>query len=314
MSTTVPPANSVTTTPVPGARLSAQVSKPDAQVERGKNLYPNGIDWPVSLWLISLHVGALFAPFTFTMPGLILALVLHWVTGGLGICLGYHRLFTHTSFKTYRPVRWMLALIGGLAGEGGVDDWVSIHRAHHAMSDQVGDPHSPRDGKWWSHMLWIGRARPDRDEFNKRWAPDMSRDPVLSFICRRFLSSHIVFGLLILGGATWCGGLQFGASVTVWAIFVRLCAVLHVTWMVNSVTHMWGYRNYETTDDSRNNWLVALLGYGEGWHNNHHAYPRMANHGHRWWEFDVTYRTIRACALVGLVWDVVDYRNQSEKA
>jgi|GEM_PF-6687573 len=113
------------------------------------------------------------------------------------------------------------------------------------MSDQVGDPHSPRDGKWWSHMLWIGRARPDRDEFNKRWAPDMSRDPVLSFICRRFLSSHIVFGLLILGGATWCGGLQFGASVTVWAIFVRLCAVLHVTWMVNSVTHMWGYRNYE---------------------------------------------------------------------
>jgi stearoyl-CoA desaturase (delta-9 desaturase) len=288
--------------------------KTDKQVERGKNLYPNGIDWPVSLWLVSLHVGALFAPFTFTWTGLILAVALHWITGGLGICFGYHRLFTHTSFKTYRPVRWMLAFVGGLAGEGGVDDWVAIHRAHHAMSDQVGDPHSPRDGGWWSHMLWIARARPDREAFNKKWAPDLSRDPVLSFICRRFLSSHIVFGLLVLGAATLYGGWQFGASVTVWAIFLRLCAVLHVTWLVNSASHMWGYQNYETNDDSRNNWLVALLGYGEGWHNNHHAFPRMANHGHRWWEFDVTYRTIRACALVGLVWDIVDYRNHAEKA
>jgi len=283
-------------------------------VERGKDLFPEGVDWPSVIWLVALHVGALFAPFTFTWAGLVLAIGLHWITGGLGICLGFHRLFTHTSFKTVAPVRWMLAWLGGLAGEGGVCDWVATHRCHHALSDEVGDPHSPRDGGWWSHVFWIGRARSDRPTFNKKWAPDLVRDPMLNWLNRHFLASQITFGLGVLGVATLWGGLLFGASVTVWAVFLRLVLVMHSTWLVNSASHMWGYRNYETTDDSRNNWVVALCTYGEGWHNNHHAYPRMANHGHRWWEFDVTYNTVRAMSLVGLAWDIVDYRNQSEKS
>lgn len=282
--------------------------------ERGINLFPEGVDWPAASWLIALHVGALFAPFTFTWTGLVLAIGLHWITGGLGICLGYHRLFTHSSFKTIAPVRWALAWLGGLGGEGGVIDWVATHRCHHALSDQVGDPHSPRDGKWWSHVLWIGRARSERPTFNQKWAPDLDRDPVLRWLNARFLSSQIAFGLAVLGLGTLWGGWQFGLSVTVWGVFLRLVLVMHSTWLVNSASHMWGYKNYETTDDSRNNWLVALFTYGEGWHNNHHAYPRMANHGHRWWEFDATYNTVRLMSLTGLAWDVVDYRNQSEKS
>ena len=105
-----------------------------------------------------------------------------------------------------------------------------------------------------------------------------------------------------------------GWSLVIWGMFVRLVTVLHATWFVNSASHMWGYRNYETTDDSRNNWWVAILSYGEGWHNNHHAYPRMAMHGHRWWEFDMTYKAIQAMQLCGLAWDVVDYKSRSEMA
>lgn len=240
--------------------------------------------------------------------------VLHWVTGGLGICLGYHRLFTHSSFRTIAPVRWMLAAIGGLAGEGPVIDWVATHRAHHALSDQEGDPHSPRDGAWWSHVFWISRGRTDHKEFCDRWAPDLAKEPAMQFISRHFLTNQVLFGVAVLGIGTWLGGWMFGISLTTWGVFLRLAFVWHSTWLVNSASHMYGYRNYETTDDSRNNWFVALLTYGEGWHNNHHAYPRMANHGHRWWEIDVTYTTIRLMSLLGLASDVVDYRNHGEKS
>jgi fatty-acid desaturase len=313
MSTTTSSSSLDVSSTVPVQRPSSRL-KPEGDGERGVNLYPEGIDWPSMIWLGILHAGALAAPFTFTWTGLVLAVTLHWVTGGLGICLGFHRLFTHSSFKTVAPVRWALAWLGGLAGEGSVNDWVSTHRAHHALSDQVGDPHSPRDGKWWSHIFWIARARNDRPEFNKKWSPDLVRDPALAWISQYFLASQIAFGLLVLGAATLYGGWAFGGSVTVWAIFLRLVLVMHSTWLVNSLSHIWGYRNYETTDDSRNNWLVALFTYGEGWHNNHHAYPRMANHGHRWWEIDLTYTAVRVLAFFGLAWDVVDYRNHAEKA
>ena len=128
-----------------------------------------------------------------------------------------------------------------------------------------------------------------------------------------FLPLHILMGTLLFTVGYFASGMEMAVSLLVWGMFVRLIGVLHSTWMVNSASHMWGYRNYETTDDSRNNWLVAIVAYGEGWHNNHHAYPRMAKHGHKWWEFDITWQAIRLLRATGLVWDVVDYRNAAEK-
>jgi stearoyl-CoA desaturase (delta-9 desaturase) len=271
-----------------------------------------GINWPIAGWLLLLHVGALAAPFTFTWQGLVLMFVLHWITGGLGVCLGYHRLLTHGSFRTFRPVRWLLGVLGVLSGEGSAVDWVANHRKHHALSDKEGDPHSPRDGAWWSHVFWIVPQMADADYHAhvRRWSPDVARDRGLLWIGRFQLPLHFVLGIGLLAVGWAFGGWSLGVSLMVWGLFVRLVFVLHSTWLVNSASHMWGYRNYESGDDSRNNWLVALFTYGEGWHNNHHAYPRMAQHGHRWWEIDLTFRVIRLLQRVGLVWDVVDYKHK----
>ncbi len=266
-----------------------------------------GLDWPIVFWIAVIHAGLLAAPFTFTWQGLVLVFVLGWLSGGIGICLGYHRLFTHRSFSTYRPVAWLIAWLGGLAGQGSVVHWVANHRKHHAHSDQHGDPHSPYDGPWWSHMFWfMPRLSGKRyRDYNRRWAPDLMKDPVMRFLDRTFLLWHLLFGALLFAVGFQMGGQRMGWSFLVWGMSVRLVYVLHATWLVNSATHMWGYRNYETTDNSRNLWWVAAVSYGEGWHNNHHAYPRMASHGHRWWEFDMTYLTIRLMQKLGLAWDVV---------
>jgi stearoyl-CoA desaturase (delta-9 desaturase) len=270
--------------------------------------------WAIG-WLTLAHVVVLAAPFTFTWTGLIVALVLHWMTGSLGICLGYHRLLTHTGMKTYGWVRYVITTIGLLAGEGTPLDWVADHRKHHACSDQEGDPHSPRDGGWWSHIFWLAyhTHNGDRKAYLERWVPDLYKEPGMRRMDWLFLPAHIATGCLLYAAGYWFGGVQLGTSLVVWGMFVRLVAVLHATWMVNSASHMWGYKNYQTTDDSRNNWLVAIVAYGEGWHNNHHAYPRMAKHGHKWWEFDVTWQAIRLLRALGLVWDVVDYRTVTEK-
>ncbi len=277
---------------------------------------PQVVAWAIIFWLLLIHLGALAAPFTFTWQGLAVAVVLHWFTGGIGICLGYHRLLTHGSFETYRPVRWLLAAIGGLAGEGSAIEWVANHRKHHAHSDQPGDPHSPREGAWWSHLLWLVWTLPPREleAHMKKWAPDLQKDPMIRFISSMFLPMQIVMGALVMLAGYAVGGMAMAASFVVWGVFLRLVFVLHSTWFVNSASHIWGYRNYETTDDSRNLWWVAIIAYGEGWHNNHHAYPRMAPHGHKWWEFDMTYAAIRVMRACGLAWDVVNYKHRNEVA
>jgi stearoyl-CoA desaturase (delta-9 desaturase) len=262
------------------------------------------------MWIGLLHLGALAAPLTFTWSGVVALIGLHWLTGGIGICLGYHRLLTHRSFATYRPVRWLIALIGGLAGEGSAVHWVANHRKHHALSDQVGDPHSPLDGPWWSHMFWFvpALAAADYEAYNRRWAPDVARDPMMRFLDRTFIIWHLLLGAALLGLGYYLGGRRLALSLLVWGMFVRLVLVLHATWLINSATHMWGYRNYETKDHSRNLWWVSLVTYGEGWHNNHHAFPRMARNHHRWWEFDLTYQTIRLLEGFGLAWNVVHHQ------
>ncbi len=275
----------------------------------------SGIDWIILFWLVAVHVGALAAPWTFTWQGLAAVFLLHWLTGGIGICLGYHRYFTHRSFATKAPIRWFLAFMGSLAGEGSVIHWVANHRKHHALSDEPGDPHSPLDGPWWSHMLWFMPKFSGADyvKFNKHWAPDLEADPVLRFLDRGFVFWHVLTGIVLFGlGYAWQGP-ELAWSLLVWGLFLRMVLVLHSTWFVNSASHMWGYRNYETTDESRNLWWVALITYGEGWHNNHHAFPRNARHGHRWWEFDVTFLTVRMLEKVGLAWDVVDGQQHKEQ-
>ena len=272
------------------------------------------LNWASIIWLAILHGGCLLAPFFFSWQAVVLVFALHWLTGGIGICMGFHRHLTHTSFSTYKPVRYILAFLGGLAGEGSVLDWVANHRKHHAHSDQEGDPHSPHDGAWWSHVIWTGYALPTYSHavHVRRWAPDLLKDPVLRWIARLFLPSHFMLAAILAGLGFLVGGWYMAASFVVYGSFVRLVFVLHSTWFVNSASHMWGYKNYETNDDSRNNWWVAILSYGEGWHNNHHAYPRMAPHGHKWWEIDMTFMAIRALQFVGLAWDVVDYKKKSE--
>ncbi len=283
-------------------------SKPMAQRFR------HGGAWPTIIWLAVIHLGALAAPFFFSWSGLVAAVVLYYLTGCIGITLGFHRYLTHAGFRTYKPVKWALAFIGGLAGEGSALDWVATHRKHHAHSDHEDDPHSPLDGAWWAHMIWLfpHQTGPEKDELHMRWAPDLRKDKFIWFMHRTFIVWHLVLGLALGIGGYLAGGWYLATSLVVWGMFLRLTVLLHVTWFVNSATHMWGYRNYETTDKSTNLWWVGLLAFGEGWHNNHHAYPRMAVHGHKWWEFDLTWNVIRVMRMCGLVWDVVDYKQKTK--
>ena len=293
--------------PVKSEAEEPLVGKARIEAHRGKR-WTQGVDWPVAFWIGLLHVGALGAPFFFTWKGVAVLFFLWWLSGSVGICLGFHRLLTHAGFCTYRPVKWMLAFIGGLAGEGSAIQWVANHRKHHALSDKDGDPHSPLDGGFWSHMVWfMPRFTPEQIKANQQhWAPDLFRDPVLRFLDKAFIFSHLALGGLLLTIGTLGWDWHTGWSFVFYGMFLRLVLVLHSTWFVNSATHMWGYRNYETSDQSRNLWWVAILAYGEGWHNNHHAYPRMAMHGHKWWEFDATYQLVRLLRVTGLAWKVVD--------
>jgi stearoyl-CoA desaturase (delta-9 desaturase) len=274
----------------------------------------NGVDWVVVVWLGVIHACLVAAPFFFEWSALGVTIFLHWLTGGIGVCLGYHRFLTHQSFKCPRWVQLSLACLGGLSGEGSALHWVANHRKHHAHSDHIGDPHSPHDSAWWAHLLWVmaNRSPEENEKLQNRWVPDLKDDPGLNALHRHFLTTHVVLGALLAGIGYAIGGASLAASWVVWGMFVRLALVLHSTWFVNSASHMWGYRNYETTDDSRNNWWVAIIAYGEGWHNNHHAFPRMARHGHKWWEIDMTFMAVRALEACGLAWDIVDHQHKKK--
>jgi stearoyl-CoA desaturase (delta-9 desaturase) len=246
----------------------------------------------------AVHLGALlaFVPAFFSWEALLVAVILHWLTGSIGICLTYHRLLTHRSFVC-RP-RWLeylLTIVGTCAVEGGAIGWVADHRRHHAHSDEEDDIHSPNRGFGWAHMFWW--ITPEVTALHgggyyEKWAPDLLKDRVHVWLDKYFIVFPIALGVVLyaIGGMPWL----------VWGGFVRTVAVLHSTWLINSASHIWGYRSHPTRDQSRNLWWVALLTYGEGWHNNHHAYPTSARHGLRWWEVDMTYWAIRLMQLLGL--------------
>lgn len=265
------------------------------------------IYWTPLLGIIGIHLGALlafaplftsWAPLQFSWRAVACAVVLQWMSGCLGVTLGMHRLLTHRSFKTFKPIEYFLALLGSINLQGGPIQWVATHRLHHQHSDGDEDPHSPKHGFFWSHCLWCFTYDPKFDLYEKysRYALDMARDPVHVFIEKTtVLWQFVLAGLLYLIG---------GWPFVIWGIFVRLVYVYHITWFVNSAAHTWGYRNFETTDESRNLWWVGLTAFGEGWHNNHHAYPRSARHGLKPWEFDCTWLTIKLMSRLGLAWDI----------
>jgi stearoyl-CoA desaturase (delta-9 desaturase) len=257
------------------------------------------LNWVAIIWWSGIHAGAVLAPFTFSWSGLVVCLSLY-LLGGVGVTMGYHRLLTHRSFETPRVMEYFLTILGSLANQGGPLRWVATHRAHHRHSDDQGDPHSPRDGGWWAHMLWWMPYIPALDDavHYRHYVLDLCKDPIHRFLDRWSILFPLSLAALLLAlGEAW-GGL--GLSWLVWGIFVRTMLLYHATYLVNSATHMWGYRSHDTRDCSTNLWWVALLTLGEGWHNNHHAFPRSARHGLRWWEVDVTYLLIRLLSLLGL--------------
>jgi fatty-acid desaturase len=257
--------------------------------ERGRN--PN---WINILILTIFHLGALAALFVFTWKALALAVFLWWLTGSLGVGVGYHRLLTHRGFKTPKPVEYFMTLCGALAMQGGPIDWVATHRIHHAHTDVSGDPHSPRDGGWWSHFIWVisGTAQDHDQAVLMRYTPDLMKDSFHAWLNRLYWLPNVVLGLLLLVFGGW--------SYLLWAVFFRATYGLHATWLVNSATHIWGTRRFDTHDDSRNSLWVALLTFGEGWHNNHHAHPSAARHGLAWYEIDTNWWIIRTLQMLGL--------------
>lgn len=255
-------------------------------------------NWPTTFILLGLHLGAVAAFFFITWKALLVALVLHWIAVGWGISLGYHRLHTHQSYQCPLWFEYFLAVCGTMTLEGGPMFWVGTHRVHHAKSDKPGDPHSTRDGAFWAHMGWIvfGETNHNNSAFYSKHAPDLAKHRFYWILNTYHWIPVVATGLALLA----IGGLPF----FLWGFCFRIVYGLHVTWAVNSAAHLFGSRRFETTDDSRNSLWLALLTFGEGWHNNHHAHQTSARHGLAWWEFDMTWITLKVLKSVGLVWGV----------
>jgi sn-1 stearoyl-lipid 9-desaturase len=253
-----------------------------------------GINWTTTIFMVIFHVLAVAALFTFSWSALAVTVFLWWVSGSLGIGMGFHRLLTHRGYKVPRAVEYFLTVCGTLTLEGGQIDWVATHRIHHAFTEKPGDPHTPRDGKWWAHMGWIltGTAQQHGDAILRKYAPDLMKDKF-----HVWLNKYYWLPLTILGIGLFAVG---GWTMLLWGIFLRVVFGLHATWLVNSATHLWGSRRFEVDDDSTNLWWVALITFGEGWHNNHHAHPVAARHGIKWYEIDINWWGISALRMLGL--------------
>jgi stearoyl-CoA desaturase (delta-9 desaturase) len=274
----------------------------------------NRIAWRYAIPIVSLHLLALtcLQPALFSWTGVVLLIVGIYFYGGLGINIGYHRLLTHRSFVCPRWLERSFTVIALCCMEDSPGSWVATHRMHHNDSDESPDPHSPLVSFLWSHVGWLLIENRDVRSFSAydRYARDVLRDPFYMRLQRTMLGPLIYLGhaaLYFLAGlaAGWslwglAAGVQFGLSLLAWGVILRTVCVWHITWSVNSLTHMHGYRTYNTRENSRNNWFVALITTGEGWHNNHHADPASASNTHRWWELDGMWGVIRLLEMCGL--------------
>ncbi len=262
------------------------------------------LSWISVAFFGAFHGLALLAPWFFSWSALGVAVLLHWLFGGIGICLGYHRLLSHRSFRVPKPLEYLIAIMGALAIQGGPIFWVAGHRQHHAYTEDLEkDPYSARRGFWWSHLLWILYPSPEAfdPEYYSKYAQDLLRQPFYRWLNRNFLVLQVPLAVCLYALGGW--------SFVIYGIFLRAVLIWHSTWFVNSATHRWGYRTFDANDGSRNLWWVSLLTYGEGWHNNHHAFPHSAQSGWRWWEIDTTWLTIQLLQRLGLATKVNSLRS-----
>ncbi|MDJ0727710.1 MAG: fatty acid desaturase [Prochloraceae cyanobacterium] len=258
------------------------------------------LSWRSVAIFAAVHAIALSGFWCFSWQALGVAIALHWLLGSIGICLGYHRLLTHRSLQVPQWLEYIIATIGALALQGGPIFWVSNHRLHHAHTeDEDLDPYSAKRGFWWSHMLWLFYPRSLFFEYEsyKKYAPDLERDPYYRWLDKNFIWLQVGLGLILYALGGW--------SFVIYGIFVRSVLLWHSTWLINSATHALGYQNFDSSDRSGNVWWVAILTYGEGWHNNHHARPRVAKAGQRWWEIDPTWWVIKILQMLGLAKKIV---------
>jgi len=251
------------------------------------------INWKNLSIVITFHLLTIPAFFLFSWQNFAVMLIGNWIVGSLGIGLGYHRLLTHRSFKAPKWLEYTLTIFGAMAIQDDAPKWVATHRIHHQFVETEKDPHSTRPGFWWAHMEWILRGTAqDHDEATlKRYVPDLLKDKFHVLLAKYYYIPLVLSGFLLFAIGGW--------SMVLWGVFVRIVFGWHSTWFVNSATHFFGKRRFATEDDSTNNAWVAILTFGEGWHNNHHAQPTSARHGLKWYEFDMNWLTIRLFEKLG---------------
>jgi fatty-acid desaturase len=269
-----------------------------AMPQLGRKAQGGTISWVTVIFMALFHIGAIAALFMFSWKALACFAVCWFLAYNVGIGMCYHRLLTHRGYRVPKWLEYVMTVCATLALEGGPIFWVSLHRVHHQLSDHEGDPHTPHDGGWWAHAGWImaGESLHAQTAPLARYVPDLNRDRFYVWLSKYHWLSIVTAGLICYAVA--------GLPGLMWGIFLRTTIGLHSTWLVNSATHMWGSRRFQTRDDSRNSWWVALLTGGEGWHNNHHAHPVSARHGLAWYEMDVNYYLIWALKKIGLAREV----------
>jgi stearoyl-CoA desaturase (delta-9 desaturase) len=312
---------SVALTEVAAHGLTGSHARPAAQhIRRPETTFHGRIIWPYVSAVVGFHLllPLAFVPWLFSWTGLLLIPLGNYLFCSLGIGAGYHRLLTHRSFRCPKWLEHCFAVLGMCCLQDSPARWVMIHRLHHQHSDKQPDPHSPLVHWFWGHVGWlfVEDRRLNTSATYEKYARDILEDRfyfrmerghiwVLVYVAHAllFYLVGLAVGLILTG--TLLGGVQFGLSLLLWGVVFRTIFTWHMTWGVNSMAHLWGYRNYPTNENSRNNWLFALATNGDGWHNNHHACPRSAAHGHKWWELDITYLTIRFLETLGLVSHVV---------
>lgn len=278
------------------------------QVEYRQN-NENKIQWFTIGAVISYHALAIWALFTFSWTNLAVTAFLWWFVQSFGLGIGYHRLLTHRGFKTSKAFEYFLTFLASISMQSGAITWVTSHRIHHAFTDTDTDPHSPiKNGFWWSHIGWIfkGAAQNNDEATHKRYSPDLMKDKVHILINKYYIAPTVVLAIALY----FIGGY----SMVLWGIFLRTTWAWHCTWLVNSATHLWGSRRFETKEDSRNNGWVALLTWGEGWHNNHHAYPTSARHGLTWYEFDINWLQLKVLEKIGIIWEMKEFDLKAHEA
>lgn len=252
-----------------------------------------GINWKNVTIIASFHLLAIPALFTFSWQNVAALIVGNWIVGSLGVGLGWHRLLTHRGFKAPKWLEYTLSIFATMSIQDSPDKWVATHRMHHKFTETEQDPHTTNKGFLWAQIGWIvwGTAQDHDRKTLQKYVPDLMKDKGHALISRFYYLPIIVSAFILLAIGGW--------SMVVWGVFARVVVGWHTTWFVNSLSHIYGSRPHETSDDSTNNWFVALLTFGEGWHNNHHAFPTSARHGLEWYQFDMNWIAIRFLEKLG---------------